>query len=131
MSPASWFTLVTRNFVRWYFCKHYIFMVWWFTQWKKEKIFKTGKITFPLKIFEKLTLDPGSDRLCHLQRCIQTPFKHLRWSVLRKKLMAFSRWLFSQNASSKLFDGVLNTPLTWNLEFRTQKMVFLWMVMHK
>ena len=38
--------------------------------------------------------------ICHLQWRIQNPFKHLRWSVLRKELTAFSRSLFWQNAPS-------------------------------
>ena len=39
------------------------------------------------------------------------PIKYLRWSVLRKQLRAFSGWLFSQNASSQIFDRILYKPL--------------------
>ena len=35
----------------------------------------------------------------------------LRWSISRKKLTVFSRYLFSQNVSSQMFGKVLNTPL--------------------
>ena len=35
-----------------------------------------------------------------LQRCIENPVKHLRWSVLRKQLKPFSRELFPQNPST-------------------------------
>ena len=41
---------------------------------------------------------------------IQNPIKHLRWSVLQKYLLNISRELFLQNASSQIFNRVLNTP---------------------
>ena len=45
-----------------------------------------------------------------IQRLIWNPFKHLRWSMLRKQLTAFSRQLFLQDAPCQMFDRVLNTP---------------------
>ena len=41
---------------------------------------------------------------------IQNPVKHLRWSVLQKYLTNISRELFLQNASSQIFNRVLNMP---------------------
>ena len=47
-----------------------------------------------------------------LQRCIQSPVKHLRWSFLRKQLMTYSRWtLLSQEGPPWVFDRLLSTPL--------------------
>ena len=42
--------------------------------------------------------------------CIQNPVKHLRWSYLRKYLIAESRELFQQKVPSSMFNQVLNTP---------------------
>ena len=44
-----------------------------------------------------------------LKRRIQKPVKYLIWSVLRKKLTAFSRKLFSENIPSYMIFRVLNT----------------------
>ena len=45
------------------------------------------------------------------QSRIYIPVKHLRRSILRKQLAAFSQQLLMQNAPYSIFDTVLNTPL--------------------
>ena len=50
-----------------------------------------------------------------LQTCIQNPIKYLRWSIFQKYLTAFSRYLFSQSASSKC--KILRTPPVAASEF--------------
>ena len=47
----------------------------------------------------------------YIQRRIQNPVKHLRWSFLKKQLTAESHLLFFQKAPSCVFDWVLHTPL--------------------
>ena len=42
---------------------------------------------------------------------IQNSVKGLRWSILQTQLTGFNGKLFSKNASSQMFDRVLNTPL--------------------
>ena len=45
------------------------------------------------------------------QKCIQNPVKHLRWIFFQKQLKAENFKLFSQKASSQMFDRVLNMLL--------------------
>ena len=52
-----------------------------------------------------------------LRRLKENPIRHLRCCFLRKQLKAESRLLFSQEAPSKMFDWVLNTPLIYTLLF--------------
>ena len=42
-----------------------------------------------------------------IQRRVQNPVKHLRWSVLGKQLRGFSRLLFLQSTPSLIFDSFL------------------------
>ena len=56
-------------------------------------------------------LSYGNQLLVHFQSRIQNLERHLRWSVLRKQLMAKFRQLFSQNRPSQMFDRVLNIAL--------------------
>ena len=57
----------------------------------------------PLKLCEKLL---GR----RIQRCIQNPVEHLRWSILHKSLKTFNLELNLQKAPSYMFQWVLNTP---------------------
>ena len=53
-----------------------------------------------------------------LQGPDQNPVKHLKWSVLRKQLAVKNRELFSQNATSQMFDRIPNTPTVLHSSYR-------------
>ena len=54
-----------------------------------------------------------------IQRRIQKPIRHLKWSFLRKYWTAENLKLFSLNASFQMFDWVLNITLLELLIFYT------------
>ena len=56
-----------------------------------------------------------------VERRIQNPVKHLRWSVLQKWLTSFSRQLFLQNAPFQMFDRVLKTFLLSTVKFGSSR----------
>ena len=64
----------------------------------------------PVKLFQGNYYFGSSPGNCQMR--IQHPVKYLRSSVLRKYLTDESRYLFSQNSPSYIFDKILNTPLT-------------------
>ena len=62
-----------------------------------------------LLVWQKMKGYTQASLIHTMQRSIWNSFKHLRWSMLRKQLTAFSRQLFLQGAPSQMFDRVLNT----------------------
>ena len=62
-----------------------------------------------LLVWQKMKGYTQASLIHTMQRRIWNSFKHLRWSMLRKQLTAFSRQLFLQGAPSQMFDRVLNT----------------------
>ena len=63
-----------------------------------------------LLVWQKMKGYTQASLIHTMQRSIWNSLKHLRWSMLRKQLTAFSRQLFLQGAPSQMFDRVLNTP---------------------
>ena len=63
-----------------------------------------------LLVWQKMKGYTQASLIHTMQRNIWNSLKHLRWSMLRKQLTAFSRQLFLQGAPSQMFDRVLNTP---------------------
>ena len=75
---------------------------------------------FPCE-FSKFLRTPPGDYFCKLkdlQRLNQNLVKHPRCNCFRKWLMVFNRYLLSQKVLSWVFDRVLNTPLTFKVDFR-------------
>ena len=76
--------------------------------------FNQAKVIFLDNFLKKRWITKSKFTL-KVQRLIQNPVKHLRWSSLLKWITVFSRWLFSHIAWSKMVGLTEFWIYLWNI----------------